>query len=125
MPVKKRIVGYGLCTLYSNNTLRGQHQDGRGDGMDINPVIIGIVITVISVLVILIGFLGILLYKERREADKQSTTILKALLARNLHEFSISTADQNLELKKIVEENKLAKHASDLEKKDFDKRRVT
>lgn len=89
--------------------------------MIFNSLIIG----VISALILIIAFLGILLYKERRAMDIQVSMIMKALLARNLQEFSLSTADQNVELQKIIEENKNARVAAEIEKDSFDKRRVT
>ena len=87
-------------------------------------IINSIIISIIGVLILVIGFLGTLLYKERRASDVQVAMIMKALLARNLQEFSLSTADQNIELQKIIEENKNARLAADIEE-DFDKRPVT
>jgi len=88
-------------------------------------IVNSVIISIIVILILIIGFLGILLYKERRAMDVQVSMIMKALLARNLQEFSLSTADQNIELQKIIEENKNARIAADLEQEDFDKRPVT
>jgi len=88
-------------------------------------IVNSVIISIIVILILIIGFLGTLLYKERRAMDVQVSMIMKALLARNLQEFSLSTADQNIELQKIIEENKNARIAADLEQEDFDKRPVT